>query len=122
MLQEVSPYHAIDESHPDPGAPHALPQVPVIRFVQAPCVQVISQEAQMSTVENRGIANAAAFRRVGADATPSPGLHFHIHDAVGELPPPIEAGRQVLRRVAVASGAFTDWFAPHDARVYRFEL
>ena len=48
----------------------------------------------MSTVENRGIANAAAFRRVGADATPSPGLHFHIHDAVGELPPPIEAGGQ----------------------------
>jgi hypothetical protein len=26
------------------------------------------------------------------------------------------------RTVAVKSGAFSDWFALHDARVYRFEL
>ena len=36
------------------------------------------------------------------------------------LPPPIGAGAQVLRPVAVESGAFRDWLAPHDARVYRF--
>ena len=37
-------------------------------------------------------------------------------------PPPIGAGTQALRQVAVSGGAFRDWFGPHDARVYRFEL
>ena len=36
------------------------------------------------------------------------------------LPPPIGAGAQVFRTVDVAGGAFRDWLAPHDARVYRF--
>ena len=36
------------------------------------------------------------------------------------LPPPIGAGSQVFRPVDVNRGAFTDWLAPHDARVYRF--
>ena len=38
------------------------------------------------------------------------------------LPPPIVAGHQVLRTVAVSGGGFRDWFGPYDARVYRFEL
>ena len=38
------------------------------------------------------------------------------------LPPPIGAGQQVFRSVGVASGAFRDWFGPHDAHVYRFGL
>src|SRR5256885_6878444 len=33
------------------------------------------------------------------------------------LPPPIGAGRQVFRSVAVTNGAFRDWFGPHDAHV-----
>jgi hypothetical protein len=37
-------------------------------------------------------------------------------------PPPIGAGKQVFRTVAVANGGFRDWFGPHDARVYRFRL
>jgi hypothetical protein len=37
------------------------------------------------------------------------------------LPPPIGAGSQVPRPVDVDGGAFTDWLAPHDARVYRFK-
>jgi hypothetical protein len=36
------------------------------------------------------------------------------------LPPPIEPGHQVFRPVAVAGGAFSDWFALHDVHVYRF--
>jgi hypothetical protein len=36
------------------------------------------------------------------------------------LPPPIGAGSQVFRTVDVANGAFRDWLAPHDARVYRY--
>ena len=35
-------------------------------------------------------------------------------------PPPIGAGSQVPRTLAVSGGAFKDWLAPHDARVYRF--
>jgi hypothetical protein len=38
------------------------------------------------------------------------------------LPPPQGVGRQVPRTVAVAGGRLTDWFAPHDAHVYRFTL
>jgi hypothetical protein len=37
-------------------------------------------------------------------------------------PPPIGAGRQVFRGVAVQGGGFRDWFGPYDARVYRFRL
>ena len=37
-------------------------------------------------------------------------------------PPPIGAGRQELRSVGVANGAFRDWFGPHDVHVYRFSL
>jgi hypothetical protein len=37
------------------------------------------------------------------------------------LPPPV-TGRQAYRRIAVGAGGFRDWFAPHDARVYRFAL
>jgi hypothetical protein len=37
-------------------------------------------------------------------------------------PPPIGAGSQVFRSVAVADGGFRDWLGPHDARVYRFAL
>jgi hypothetical protein len=37
-------------------------------------------------------------------------------------PPPIEAGHQVFRPVDVSGGGFSDWFAPHDVHVYRFEL
>jgi hypothetical protein len=36
-------------------------------------------------------------------------------------PPPIEAGHQVARAVSVQGGAFSDWFAAHDAHVYRFD-
>ncbi|HEY3183947.1 MAG TPA: hypothetical protein VGJ77_13990 [Gaiellaceae bacterium] len=38
------------------------------------------------------------------------------------LPPPQGVGRQVPRPIAVAGGRLTDWFAPHDAHVYRFAL
>jgi NADPH:quinone reductase-like Zn-dependent oxidoreductase len=38
------------------------------------------------------------------------------------LPPPIVADHQVFRRVEVAGGSFSDWFALHDVHVYRFAL
>ncbi len=42
--------------------------------------------------------------------------------AQSPLPPPIRAGHQAPRRIAVANGAFRDWFALHDVHVYRFAL
>ena len=36
------------------------------------------------------------------------------------LPPPVEPSRQTFRTVGVAGNRFRDWFAQHDARVYRF--
>ena len=37
-------------------------------------------------------------------------------------PPPIQPGYQNHRPIAVQNGTFSDWFAPHDAHVYRFAL
>jgi hypothetical protein len=37
-------------------------------------------------------------------------------------PPPLGAGRQVLRSVAAENRGFRDWFGPLDARIYRFRL
>ena len=39
-----------------------------------------------------------------------------------QRPLPPGSGSQVPRQVTVAGGAFRDWFAPHDAHVYRFPL
>jgi hypothetical protein len=36
------------------------------------------------------------------------------------LPPPVEPSGQTFRTVPVADGRFRDWFAQHDAHVYRF--
>jgi hypothetical protein len=38
------------------------------------------------------------------------------------LPPPIQPGKQTFRQFEASGGAFEDWFAPHDAHVYRFAL
>jgi hypothetical protein len=35
-------------------------------------------------------------------------------------PPPVVAANQKFRSVTVSGGSFSDWFAPHDAHVYRF--
>lgn len=37
------------------------------------------------------------------------------------LPPPIDPSGQTFRTVSVAGNGFRDWFAQHDARVYRFQ-
>jgi hypothetical protein len=36
------------------------------------------------------------------------------------LPPPLDPASEKFRSIAVTGGAFRDWFAPYDARVYRF--
>lgn len=36
------------------------------------------------------------------------------------LPPPVDPSHQTFRTVSASGGGFRDWFAQHDARVYRF--
>jgi len=36
-------------------------------------------------------------------------------------PPPTNPANQKFRSIGVNGGAFRDWFAPHDAHVYRFQ-
>jgi len=38
------------------------------------------------------------------------------------LPPPIQPDKQQFRYVQVQNGSFKDWFGPHDAHVYRFNV
>jgi hypothetical protein len=45
-------------------------------------------------------------------------LFEHVQEP---LPPPVNR-RQVPRRVIVTDGSLSDWFAPHDAHVYRFAI
>ena len=58
-------------------------------------------------------------RRDGSPLTTGRVLFEYVQQP---LPPPIGAGSQALRAVAVSGGAFRDWLGPHDARVYRFSL
>jgi hypothetical protein len=55
----------------------------------------------------------------GQRLTRGEALHEHVQEPP---PPPIVAGKQVLRAIPVANGGFRDWFGPYDARVYRFKL
>ena len=55
----------------------------------------------------------------GAPITGGQVLFEYVQDP---LPPPIGAGRQTFRSVAVANGGFRDWLGPHDVHVYRFAL
>ena len=38
------------------------------------------------------------------------------------LPPPVRPGDQTHGQIPVRDRGFADWFAPHDAHVYRFPL
>ena len=56
------------------------------------------------------------------DGTPLAGGQVLFEYSQEPPPPPIGAGRQVFRSIPVADSGFRDWFGPHDARVYRFNL
>jgi hypothetical protein len=45
-----------------------------------------------------------------------------LHEYVQEPLPPPTGGSQLPRRIPVGNSSFRDWFAPHDAHVYRFAL
>ena len=58
-------------------------------------------------------------RQNGAPLTKGEVLFEHVQRP---LPPPQRPDKQVPRPVKVSAGGFRDWFSPHDAHVYRFDL
>ena len=67
-------------------------------------------------VRRKGAVTRVAFSGLPARLTRCESMSEYVQHP---LPPPIGAGSQVFRPVAVSNRSFTDWFAPHDARVYR---
>lgn len=68
-------------------------------------------------VRRKGTTNVVTFTGLPSTIASGEVLHEYVQKP---LPPPIGAGKQVFRTVAVAKGRFKDWFAPHDVHVYRF--
>lgn len=58
-------------------------------------------------------------KRNGAQLTAGQVMFEYAQDP---LPPPVQADKQQFRFVKAANGSFKDWFGPHDAHVYRFNL
>jgi hypothetical protein len=68
-------------------------------------------------VRRKGTTNVVAFSGLPAKVRSGEVLGEWVQKP---LPPPVGAGAQAFRVVPVSGGRFTDWLAPHDARVYRF--
>lgn len=91
-------------------------------------VKASTADVELVTRQDGAHLYVIAVRRKGATSTVGfSGLPASAHtgEVLGEwvqrpLPPPVGGGSQVFRPVAVQGGAFRDWLAPHDARVYRF--
>ncbi len=58
-------------------------------------------------------------KRSGAQLTGGQVMFEYAQDP---LPPPIRPDKQQFRSVKVENANFKDWFGPHDAHVYRFNL
>jgi hypothetical protein len=91
-------------------------------------VKAASADVELVTLADATFLYVVAVRRQGAvDQVSFSGLPAKVQsgEVLGEwvqkpLPPPIGAGTQAFRVVGVSGGRFSDWLAPHDARVYRF--
>ncbi|MFL5929182.1 MAG: hypothetical protein ACJ77E_19805 [Gaiellaceae bacterium] len=78
-----------------------------------------SADVEMATRQTARFLYVAAVRRGGSPS----------RIGIAGLPAAVRAGQvlfeydnQQFRSVSVSGGAFRDWFAPHDAHVYRFAL
>ena len=108
---------------------------PALTAIEGPAVQVSAKDVDSVTRRDGRFLYVIAARRGGAtsrvgftglprrlDGTPLLGGQVLFEYVQEPPPPPIGAGRQVFRSISVANGGFRDWFGPHDARVYRFNL
>ncbi|MBA3843467.1 MAG: hypothetical protein H0X39_12810 [Actinobacteria bacterium] len=93
-------------------------------------VAASTKDVELATRQTAEFLYVIAVRRAGATSQVRfTGLPKSLHGGQvlfeyvqDPLPPPIGAGAQIFRSVAVTAGAFRDWLAPHDTRVYRFAL
>jgi hypothetical protein len=56
------------------------------------------------------------------DGTPIPGGQVLFEYEQEPLPPPVDPQHQIFRTIRASNGSFRDWFAQHDAHIYRFQL
>lgn len=90
---------------------------PALAAPAGPAVRASTKDVELATRRTEQFTYLIAVRRGGATAR----VQFT------GLPKTVRGGQALFeyadgdfRGVAVSGGAFTDWFAPHDARVYRF--
>ncbi|HUQ22552.1 MAG TPA: hypothetical protein VM049_06000 [Gaiellaceae bacterium] len=108
---------------------------PALVALGGPRVATTAKDVELVTRRDGRFLYLIAARRSGAtsrvgftglplklDGSPIRGGQVLFEYVQEPLPPPIGAGRQVFRSVAVADGGFRDWFGPHDVHVYRFGL
>jgi hypothetical protein len=65
---------------------------------------------------------AGGTSRIGFAGLPGAVTSGEVLAEYVQHPLPPAPGQQAFRRVPVADGAFSDWFAPYDAHVYRFAI
>jgi len=110
-------------SSPELGPALAAPNVKLALKASVPGVELVGREAggALTIIAARRGGTVSQVRFSGLPKQVSGGrVLFEYVQA--PPPPPIEAGHQVFRTVEASGGSFTDWFAPHDVHVYRFEL
>lgn len=90
---------------------------PALTAPAGPAVRASTKDVELATRRTEHFTYLIAVRRGGATSR----VQFT------GLPKTVRGGQALFeyadgefRGVAVSGGAFTDWFAPHDARVYRF--
>ena len=100
-------------------APNAKPAVKA----SVPGVEVVARETggalTVIAVRRGGTVSRVTFTGLPKRVSSGRVLFEYVQEPP---PPPIQAAHQVFRPVDVASGSFTDWFAPHDVHIYRFQL
>jgi hypothetical protein len=86
-------------------------------------LELVTREAggflYVIAVRRSGTASRVRFTGLPSQVTGGHALFEYVQEPP---PPPIQSGHQVFRPIAVGGGAFSDWFATHDVRAYRFTL
>jgi hypothetical protein len=110
-------------SSPELAAALAAPNAKLAVKASVPGVELVAREAgsvlTIIAVRRGGTVGRVKFSGLPKQVSGGRVLFEYVQQPP---PPPIQPGHQVFRPVDVSGGSFSDWFAPHDVHVYRFEL
>jgi len=117
---------ASDSVRPALVAPNAQTQV----AANAADVEVVTRRSDANTLHVIAVRRSAtATSTVALSGLPrrNSGAALTSGEVMAEyaqrpLPPPVDPTKQLFRTVAVTNDTVQDWFGPHDAHVYRFNL